>query len=117
MAHSYEKKRRAPRVTVHLDVVWEGLFGRQKGTISDISVLGCYVLSSGEVIDGEIVSISPLRLPDRNIVLKGEVRHHQHELGFGMEFVDVGEEEMKFLLDLIGGFIEQPVATDPNERF
>lgn len=117
MDFSYEKKRRAPRVIVHLDVAWEGIFGKQKGTISDISVNGCYVLSSGEVIDGEIVKVAPLRLPDINVVLTGEVRHHQHDLGFGMEFVNHGNSELKFLLDLIGGFIEQPVSEDPDERF
>jgi hypothetical protein len=117
MSLGYEKKRKAPRISVHLDVAWEGLFGKQKGTISDISVSGCYVLSSGEVIDGEIVKIIPLRLPDINVVIKGEVRHHHHDLGFGMQFVDIEDDEMQFLLDLIGGFIEQPVATDPDERF
>lgn len=117
MSVAYEKKRKAPRISVHLDVAWEGLFGKQKGTISDISVSGCYVLCSGEVIDGEIVKMVPLRLPDRDVTLKGEIKHHQHDLGFGMQFVDIDGDEMQFLLDLIGGFIEQPVATDPDERF
>lgn len=117
MESIFEKKRRAPRVSIHLDVAWEGVFGKQKGTISDISVLGCYILCSGEVIDGEIAKVIPLRLPDRNVVLKGEVRHHQHDMGFGMEFTTLNDDEVQFLFDLIGGYIKQPASINPDDRF
>ena len=46
-------RRGNERFVVNIDVEWEGLTGKQTGTISDISVSGCFVLCSGEVENGD----------------------------------------------------------------
>jgi hypothetical protein len=52
---------------------------------------------------GEIVAFRVL-LPDGDwLYLEGEVRHHHHGLGFGVQFVDLNEEQtenLHFLLKL-----------------
>ena len=50
-------RRNLERFPVNIEIEWEGLIGRHSGSISDISVQGCFVLCSGEVEDGENVKI------------------------------------------------------------
>ncbi len=50
-------RRAVERFNVNIEVEWEGLIGRKPGTLGDVSRVGCFVLSSGEVEDGENVKI------------------------------------------------------------
>jgi hypothetical protein len=40
-----------------MEVEWEGTGGRQPGTMSDVSLDGCFILSSGDTNDGDTVKI------------------------------------------------------------
>ena len=96
-----DDRRSKPRLSVHLDAVWDGGEERHTALITDLSEGGCYLDTVGEVMAGEIVAFRVL-LPDGDwLYLEGEVRHHRHGLGFGVRFVDLNEEQTENLLRLL----------------
>jgi PilZ domain len=90
-------RRTLERFPVNIDIEWEGLVGRKTGTISDISVLGCFVLCSGEVEDGENVKIFFPLTDGRKIQFWGEVANHVFEIGFAVRFIELSEAQKDFL--------------------
>lgn len=96
-----DDRRAKPRLSVHLDAVWQGGEERHSARVTDLSEGGCYLDTVGEVMSGEIVAFRVL-LPDGDwLYLEGEVRHHHHGLGFGVRFVDLNEEQTEKLLFLL----------------
>ena len=96
-----DERRSKPRLSVHLDAVWDGGEERHSARITDLSEGGCYLDTVGEVLAGEIVAFRVL-LPDGDwLYLEGEVRHHRHGMGFGVQFVDLNEEQRENLLRLL----------------
>jgi hypothetical protein len=94
---SGDDRRNLERFVVNIDIEWEGLVGRKTGTISDISVIGCFVLCSGEVEDGENVKIFFPLTDGRKIQFWGEVVNHDFEIGFAMRFIELSEAQKDFL--------------------
>jgi hypothetical protein len=94
---SGQDRRSLERFPVNIDIEWEGLVGRKSGTISDISVLGCFVLCSGEVEDGENVKIFFPLTDGRKIQFWGEVVNHVFEIGFAIRFIELSEAQKDFL--------------------
>jgi hypothetical protein len=91
------ERRAIMRYPSNIDIEWEGLVGRKSGTISDMSVVGCFVLSSGEVEDGEHVKIFFPLTDGRKIQLWGEVVNHVYEIGFAIRFIELSEAQKDFL--------------------
>lgn len=50
---------------------------------------------------GEIVAFRVLLPDDDWLYLEGEVRHHRHGMGFGVQFVDLNEEQTENLSRLL----------------
>jgi len=96
-----DDRRSKPRLSVHLDAVWNGGEERHSARITDLSEGGCYLDTVGEVMVGEIVAFRVLLPDDDWLYLEGEVRHHRHRLGFGVQFVDLNEEQTEKLLQLL----------------
>src|ERR1044072_94760 len=96
-----DDRRSKPRLSVHLDAVWDGGEERHSARITDLSEGGCYLDTVGEVLGGEIVAFLVLLPDDDWLYLEGEVRHHRHGMGFGIQFVDLNEEQMENLLRLL----------------
>jgi hypothetical protein len=94
---SGRERRAIQRYNASIDVEWEGLVGRKPGTISDMSVVGCFILSSGEVEDGENVKIFFPLTDGRKIQLWGEVTNHVYEIGFAIRFIELSEAQKDFL--------------------
>jgi len=94
---SGSERRTLERFQVNIEIEWEGLVGRNTGTISDISVLGCFVLCSGEVEDGENVKIFFPLTDGRKIQFWGEVVNHVFEIGFAIRFIELSEAQKDFL--------------------
>ena len=69
--------------------------------ITDLSEGGCYLDTVGDVMGGEIVAFRVLLPDDDWLYLEGEVRHHHHGMGFGVQFVDLNEEQSEKLLVLL----------------
>src|SRR5678815_2651948 len=96
-----DERRSKPRLSVNLDAVWHGAEDRHSAQITDLSEGGCYLDTVGEVMAGEIVAFRVL-LPDGDwLYLEGEVRHHHHGRGFGVQFVELNEEQTENLLRLL----------------
>lgn len=90
-------RRTDQRFSVNIDIEWEALAGKQSGTISDISVSGCFVLSSGEVDDGDYVKIWFPLTNGNKIEFWGEVINHVFEIGYGIRFIKLTEAQKDFL--------------------
>lgn len=90
-------RRNAERFQANIDIEWEGLVGKKSGTIGDMSAVGCFVLCSGEVEDGETVKIFFPLTDGRKIQLWGEVCNHVFEIGFAIKFIELSEAQTEFL--------------------
>ena len=90
-------RRSTDRFSVNIDVDWEGFAGKQNGTISDISVEGCFLLCSGEVENGDYVNVYFPLTNGKKIKFQGEVTNHVFEIGFGMRFLNLTESQKDFL--------------------
>jgi hypothetical protein len=95
------ERRRAPRVRVNLEISWHNGEDARQGTISDISVTGCFVLCAGDVVDGHPVEVEFQMARAKALALSGEVVNHHEEIGFAMRFTEVGKRESTFLNKLI----------------
>ena len=96
-----KERRNARRYAITIDIEWEGLVGRQQGTISDVSMLGCFVLCSGEVENGETVRLFFPIGDGMQVQFWGEVVNHVFEIGFGVRFIELNEPQTEFLKKLI----------------
>jgi hypothetical protein len=73
--------------------MWDSSTEAHSARVTNLSEGGCYLDSVGEVRPGEIVGFRIL-LPDGDwLYLEGEVRHHTAKKGFGVQFVDLNEEQ------------------------
>lgn len=96
-----QERREEERVTVSLEVFWEGGSGKHPARISDISLGGCYLDTIGPATPGEIIGLS-IKLPDGEFLnLRGEVAFHLHNLGFSVCFSYMTAEEQYQLSQLI----------------
>jgi hypothetical protein len=98
---SGSERRATKRYAVNIEVEWEGSVGRRKGTISDISTTGCFVLCSGEVNDGETVKIFIPLADGMKAEFWGEVVNHVLEIGFGANFVALSTPQREFIEKII----------------
>jgi hypothetical protein len=94
---SGDDRRGVTRFKANIEIEWEGLAGKKPGTISDISPLGCFVLCSGDVVDGEKVKIYFPLTDGRKVQLWGEVANHLYEIGFAARFIELTEPQKDFL--------------------
>jgi hypothetical protein len=90
-----DDRRQQPRLSVSLDAEWDGTTGRHPARVTNLSEGGCYMDTVGEVRRGEIVGFRVL-LPDGDwLYLEGEVRHYSAGLGFGVQFLELEEDQQK----------------------
>lgn len=94
---SGDDRRTESRLKSNIEIEWEGLIGRKNGAISDLSVLGCFVLCSGEVANGENVRVFFPLTDGRKIQLWGEVVNHFYEIGFAIKFIELTDAQKEFL--------------------
>lgn len=76
--------------------------GRRPARISDVSLDGCFVLSSGEVDDGQIVKVFFPLSNGKRILFWGKIVNHVFDVGFGLKFVGVTDVQQSMLKKLIG---------------
>jgi len=94
-------RRTKPRLSINLGAEWDSAEGKRSARISNLSEGGCYLDSVGDVRRGEIVGFRILLPDDDWLYLEGEVRHYTSGEGFGVQFVDLNEEQDAKLKDLI----------------
>lgn len=95
------ERREDERVSLSLESNWEGLSGRYKARVGDISMGGCFLDTPGEVSVGEVVSFE-IKLPSGDwLQLRGEVAFYQPTIGFSVCFTFLTDEEQYQLAQLI----------------
>jgi PilZ domain len=98
---SGEERRSTNRYLVELEIEWEGPAGRVAGTISDVSLDGCFVLSSGDIEDGENVKIFVPLADGMKVQFDGRVANHVFEIGFGIKFGPLSAAQRELLIQLV----------------
>jgi hypothetical protein len=113
-----DERRSTPRLSVSLDASWDR---DHPARVSNLSEGGCYLDTVGEVRRGEIVGFRVL-LPDGDFLyVEGEVRHYTPGVGFGVQFLDLNDEQRRNLKRLIRmaagpGFASEPISADLVEE-
>ena len=97
-----QDRRRHERHAVRIDVNWENPMGKRQARISDVSVSGCFLLSSGEVDDGQIVKVLFPLSNGRRALFWGKIVNHVFDVGFGLKFVAMTDIQESLLKRLIG---------------
>jgi hypothetical protein len=115
-----DDRRNKPRLSVSLNAMWDSSTEAHSARITDLSEGGCYMDSVGEVRREEIVGFRILLPDDDWLYLEGEVRHHSAH-GFGVQFVDLNEEQtekLRWLLRIAeeAGPDAQPMSADLVEE-
>ena len=85
------------RVPISLDVILDFASGRREARVSDLSLGGCFVDSIVAVSAGEELTVS-LRISDAEwLALRGVIVYTFPNTGFGVQFLDLGQEETSLL--------------------
>lgn len=95
------ERRAIARNKVSFNVEWENLAGRHSGTLSDVSESGCFVLSSGEISEGDALKLFLPVGDGMKVQLLGEVKNHVFEIGFALRFVDLSDAQKRVLREFI----------------
>lgn len=98
---SGEDRRANDRYPVEVDVEWEGPAGRSAGTLSDVSLSGCFVLSSGDINDGDTVKIFVPLADGMKVQFDGTVANHVLDIGFGVKFDHVSAAQRDLLSQIV----------------
>ena len=98
---SGNERRSSNRFPVEVDVEWESAGTRQSGTISDVSLDGCFVLGSGEVTDGDAVKLFVPLADGMKVQFDGVVANNVFEIGFGVRFAQVNAAQRDVLMQLV----------------
>lgn len=93
------ERRQHERVNIYLRVRWEGLFGCYEGTLSDISVGGCFILTEKQIAVREVIRVEVELHDGEWVKVWGEVRNQFPGVGFGVRYTEV-DGEGKFSLSL-----------------
>jgi hypothetical protein len=95
---------------VSFDVEWENHFGRRKGTMSDISQEGCFILSEVDVSDGELVKIYIPLSDGMKVEFLGQVANFVYEIGFAVHFLSLSDAQKEFLENFVELHAQGPTA-------
>jgi hypothetical protein len=98
--HGGRERRRAERIKVNFRARWEGSWARREGYITDLSLVGCFILTPDLVSPGEPVRLE-IQLPKGQIKIEGRVVYKIEEMGFAIEFTNASDEDRKHLSWLI----------------
>ena len=95
-----EDRRNEGRALLLLHVEWEGASGKSEARTSDLSSGGCFVDTMAQVLEGEALNFK-IMLPGGDVVVtKGVVTYAYPNIGFGIRFSDMSDED-KFKLETI----------------
>lgn len=98
---SNNERRETIRYPISVDVEWEVGSGRSPGTLSDVSFDGCFVLSSGEVTDGDVIRIFVPLADGMKVQFGGKIANHVFEIGFGVKFEQLSAAQRDLLVNLV----------------
>ena len=95
-----QERRAAERLRIDLHARWEALRTQGRGAVSDLSSLGCFVLTSAEVKPGELIRLE-IRFPGEIASVWGQVVYAVAEMGFALRFALIDDADRHSLAHLI----------------
>ena len=95
-----QERRTAPRFRSNLNARWESLLHQGRGSVSDLSATGCFILSGTQTTPGELIRLE-IHFPKHLVFVWGQVVYRVEELGFALRFVFGEESETRSLRKLI----------------
>jgi PilZ domain len=98
-----QERRAAERRRIDLGARWEALRAEGRGAVSDLSSLGCFVLTRAGVSPGELIRIE-INFTQETISLWGQVVYAVAEMGFALRFMFATEADKNKLGELIERF-------------
>lgn len=98
---SGDERRGSVRYPIEVDIEWEAGSGRQPGSLSDVSLDGCFVLSSGDVNDGDAVKLFVPLADGMKVQFAGTVANHVFEIGFGIKFTTLSVAQRELLVKMV----------------
>jgi hypothetical protein len=98
---SGNERRSSNRFPVEVDIEWETAGGRLSGTISDVSLDGCFVLGPGEVNDGDAVKLFVPLADGMKVQFDGTIANSVFEIGFGVRFSPLNAAQRDVLMQLV----------------
>lgn len=102
---SGHERRSMSRYTVDIPVEWQAASSaRNTGSLSDISFDGCFVLTSGEVKNGDAVRLFIPFSDGMKVQFAGSVANHVFEIGFGVKFEPLSNAQKELLSGLLKQF-------------
>ena len=93
--------RQNERYSYLKEVELEFASGKRSARISDISVGGCYIDTIAQVPVGESVTLHIASTNGESMRFEGKVAYLLGGFGFGVEFVDLTDQQREFLSALI----------------
>jgi PilZ domain-containing protein len=97
----YDQERKHKRLPLLIDVLWEGAAGKYEARTSDISLGGCFIDTIGQVGVGEKVNFKLCLANGEWIELQGQVMYALERMGFGVEFINLSDENQKRIEELV----------------
>ena|SRR5437868_4746811 len=77
---------------------WRGPYGEHDGCISNVSIEGCFLNTTGAAEVGEVISFKASLPSDELVELRGVVVHRQERpVGFGVRFDTFTDDEHNYL--------------------
>ena len=92
-----DERRTEKRVRVAADIEWATAGEMNAGRLGDLSSNGCFVLTSGEFSDGEVVRLYFPRTDGTRLEILAEIRNCVEEIGFAARFVSVTDAIREFI--------------------
>jgi len=93
--------RKEERLSYLKEVELEFSSGKRAARISDISPGGCYIDSIAQVPIGDPLTLRIGSTDGSSMVFTGKVAYILGGFGFGVEFIEVSDDQRQFLARLI----------------
>lgn len=98
---SGKDRRSTERYKVTIDIEWSTSGGKKPGTLSDISINGCFVLSSADVLDGEKATLF-FPIGDELVYeVQGVIENHVPEIGFALKFNELTQVQRSLIAKIV----------------
>ena len=93
--------RKEDRFSYLKEVELEFASGKRSARISDISAGGCYIDTIAQIPVGERVTLHIASSGGQAMRFDGRVAYVLENFGFGVEFVDVTDQQSEFLKKIV----------------
>jgi hypothetical protein len=92
-----EDRRSEKRTRVAADIEWSAAGDVTPGRLGDLSSNGCFVLTSGDFGEGEVVRLYFPTTDGTRLEILAEIRNYVEDIGFAARFVSLTDAQREFV--------------------